>query len=270
MNKTDFKGSTVLITGASSGIGAAFARNLASRGANLILTARSEDKLTRIAEELQKQYPISIQVIPADLNDMAAPQHLFEKVRASGVSVDVLINNAGFGKWAHFLAEEFDTYRRMLSVNINALVHLTHLFLPHMLARGTGGVINVASTAAFQPVPYIAVYSASKSFVLNFTEALAGEYGASGLRFLALCPGNTTTNFMAVANADTSGMSFATPEDVVEAALNAFLRGRVYHVPGMANYLTSLLPRILSRAAAVRIVANMFRGRVGASSPLLP
>ncbi|MEK7736631.1 MAG: SDR family oxidoreductase, partial [Pseudomonadota bacterium] len=199
MNKTDFKGSTVLITGASSGIGAAFARNLASRGANMILTARSQDTLMRIADELKRKYPISIQVFPADLGDMEAPQQLFEKVRASGISVDVLINNAGFGKWAHFLDEEFDTYRRMLSLNVNALVHLTHLFLPHMLARGTGGVINVASTAAFQPVPYIAVYSASKSFVLNFTEALSGEYSGKGLRFLALCPGNTTTNFMAVA-----------------------------------------------------------------------
>lgn len=264
MNETDFAGSTVLITGASSGIGEAFARNLAGRGANLILTARSQDKLVRIAEELRKSYPIAIQVFPADLGDAEAPQQLFERVRASGVSIDVLINNAGFGKWAHFLAEEFDTYQRMLSVNINALVRLTYLFLPNMLARGAGGVINVASTAAFQPVPYIAVYSASKSFVLSFTEALSGEYSGKGLRFLALCPGNTTTNFMAVANADASGMSFATPEDVVDAALNAFLRRRGYHVPGIANYLTSLLPRILSRSAAVRIVANMFRGRVAA------
>jgi hypothetical protein len=180
------------------------------------------------------------------------------------LTVDVLINNAGFGKWAHFLAEDIDTYQRMLTVNINALVRMTCLFIPNMLTRGKGGVINVASTAAFQPVPYIAVYSASKSFVLNFTEALSGEYRQRGLRFLALCPGNTTTNFMATANADTSGMSFAAPENVVENALNAFLQGRSYYVPGMVNYLTSLLPRILSRSVSINIVANMFKGRVAA------
>lgn len=264
MSKADFKGTTVLITGASSGIGEAFAYNLASRGANLILTARSVAKLEQIADDLKKQYSTSIQVFPADLGSLDAPQQLFEEIQANGSVVDVLINNAGFGKWAHFLAEEIDTYQRMLSVNINALVNLTYLYLPDMLSRGEGGVINVASTAAFQPVPYIAVYSASKSFVLSFTDALAGEYSESGLRFLALCPGNTATNFMAVANADTSGMSFATPEEVVKSALDAYLQRRSYHVPGVANYLTSLLPRILSRSAAVKIVANMFRARVAA------
>lgn len=263
MNKVDFNGLTVLITGASSGIGEAFARNLAGRGANLILTARSEDKLTRIADELKTKHAISVHVFPGDLGSIEAPQQLFEKVKTSGLSIDVLVNNAGFGKWAHFLAEDFDTYQRMLTVNINALIRLTYLFIPNMLARGKGGVINVASTAAFQPVPYIAVYSASKSFVLNFTEALSGEYSENGLRFLALCPGYTATNFMKVANAETSGISFAAPEDVVEDALNAFLKGRTYFVPGMVNYLTSLLlPRILPRSVAVKIVANMFKGRV--------
>jgi uncharacterized protein len=264
MRKTDFKQTTVLITGASSGIGAAFAYNLASRGAKLILTARSLVRLEQIADDLRKLHSITVHVFPADLGELDAPQQLFEKIKASGLNVDVLINNAGFGKWAHFLAEEIDTYHKMLSVNIHALVSLTHLVLPHMLTRGTGGVINVASTAAFQPVPYIAVYSASKSFVLNFTEALAGEYSRHGLRFLALCPGNTVTHFMAVANADTSGMSFADPKVVADAAVDAFLKKRGYHVPGVANYLTSLLPRILSRSATVRVVANMFRGRVAA------
>jgi short-subunit dehydrogenase len=262
MTKKDFEGTTVLITGASSGIGEAFARNLASKGVNLILTARSQDKLIRIADELRKKHPISVQVFPADLSRIDAPQQLIDQIRTSGSSVDVLINNAGFGKWAHFLAEDIDTYQRMLSLNINALVRLTYLCLPDMLSRGKGGVINVASTAAFQPVPYIAVYSASKSFVLNFTEALSGEYRKTGLRFLALCPGYTATNFMAVANADTSGIPLAAPDDVAEAAINAFLQSRNYHVPGVTNYLTSLLPRILSRSAAVKIVANMFRHRV--------
>lgn len=264
MNTADFKGSAILITGASSGIGAAFAQYLASLGANLILTARSEDKLRQIADEIKQKYAVTVHVFPADLGNTAAPRQIYDQVKAAGLNVDVLINNAGFGKWAHFLAEEIESYQQMLAVNINALVHLTYLFIPGMLARGKGGVINVASTAAFQPVPYIAVYSASKSFVLNFTEALAGEYKDTGLNFLALCPGNTATNFMTTANADTSGMAFASPEEVVKAGISSFIKMRSYYIPGLMNYLTSLLPRIMSRAAAIRIVANMFKGRVAA------
>ena len=264
MNTADFKGATVLITGASSGIGAAFAQYLAILGANLILTARSEGKLRQIANELKQKYAVTVHVFPADLGEADAPQNIFDLVKAAGLSVDVLINNAGFGKWAYFHAEDMETYQQMLTVNINALVRLTYLYIPGMLARGNGGVINVASTAAFQPVPYIAVYSASKSFVLNFTEALSGEYRENGLRFLALCPGSTATNFMEVANANDTGMHSASPDDVVMSAINAFVKNRHYHIPGVMNYLTSLLPRIFSRAVTIKIVANMFRGRVAA------
>ena len=262
MNTTDFKGMTVLITGASSGIGAAFADYLASLGVKLILTARSEEKLRQIADELKQKYAVTVQLFPADLRNIDAPQQIFDQVKAAGLTVDVLINNAGFGKWAHFLAENIETYQSMLSVNISALVRLTYLFLPDMLAHGKGGVINVASTAAFQPIPYIAVYSASKSFVLNFTEALAGEYKENGLRFLALCPGNTATNFVLVANANTTGMPFASAEDVVKSGISAFVKNKNYHIPGVVNYMTSLLPRVISRAAAIKIVANMFKHRV--------
>ena len=264
MKISNFKGSTVLVTGASFGIGEAFAYYLASLGANLILTARSTDKLKQLADELKQKYAVSVQVFPADLVDSNSPKLIYEQVKAAGLSVDLLINNAGFGKWAFFHAVDIEEYQQMLSVNINALVRLTYLFLPDMLARGNGGVINVASTAAFQPVPYIAVYSASKSFVLNFTEALAGEYSEKGLRFLALCPGSTDTNFMSIANPeiDTSDERFATPEAVVRSGINAYINGRKYHVPGLMNYLLSLLPRIFPRAVAIRIVANMFKGRV--------
>ncbi|MHB9119610.1 MAG: SDR family NAD(P)-dependent oxidoreductase [Burkholderiales bacterium] len=262
MSTNVFEGATVLITGASSGIGEAFAHNLAKRGANLILTARSKDKLDGIADELRGKYRISVHVFPEDLILPHAPQQLFERIKTSGLSVDVLINNAGFGKWAHFLGESLGTYDQMLSLNINALVRLTYLFIPDMLAHGKGGVINVASTAAFQPVPYIAIYSASKAFVLSFTEALAGEYRERGIRTLALCPGNTATNFMVTANANTTGMSFATPEKVAEAGLIAFLKGKSHHVPGCVNYLTSLLPRALSRAVVIKIVVGMFKNRV--------
>lgn len=266
MNTSDFQGSTVLITGASFGIGEAFAYYLASLGANLVLTARSADKLRQLADELKLKYAISVHVFPADLSENVAPQQIFDQIKTAGINVDVLINNAGFGRWAYFHTVNIETYQQMLTVNINALVRLTYLFLPDMLVRGHGGVINVASTAAFQPVPYIAVYSASKSFVLNFTEALAGEYSEKGLRFLTLCPGSTDTNFMAVANPkiDTSKERFATPEAVVRSGINAFINARKYHVPGRMNYLLSLLPRIFPRAVAIWIVANMFKGRVAA------
>lgn len=258
----NFSGNTVLVTGASSGIGEAFARSLALRGANLILTARSEEKLIRIADEIRAQHGISVHVFPVDLTEPGAPQQLFESIKASGLAVDVLVNNAGFGKWAHFLAERLDIYDEMLTLNMSALVKLTYLFLPDMLVRKNGGVLNVASTAVFQPAPYIAVYSATKAFVLSFTEALAGEYSEQDIRILALCPGYTDTNFNAIANVNAKGMSFAIPEAVAEAGLDAFLKGKSYLVHGCPNYLTSLLPRILSRARVIKIVANMFKGKV--------
>lgn len=262
MNTDVFENTTALVPGASSGIGEAFARNLAKRGANLIMVARSEEKLDRLADELRKNYRSSIHVFPVDLVLPEAPQQLFDRIKASGLSVDLLVNNAGFGKWAHFLGESLETYERMLSLNISTLVQLTYLWIPEILARGVGGVINVASTAAFQPIPYQAVYAASKTFVLSFTEALAEEYRERGVRFLALCPGNTSTNFMATANANTTGMPFATSEAVAEAGLDAFAVGKSYLVHGRVNYLYSLLPRILSRATASKIVAGMFKNRV--------
>ncbi|MCZ6679305.1 MAG: SDR family oxidoreductase, partial [Candidatus Poribacteria bacterium] len=228
-----FKGATVLITGASSGIGEAFARNLANRGANLILTARSGDKLRQIAGELSEKHAIDAHVFPGDLSRPDMPQRLFIQIQFAGLPVDVLINNAGFGKWGHFLDVNYQRYQDMLNLNINALVSLTHLLLPAMLKRGDGGIINVASTAAFQPLPYVATYSATKAFVLSFSEALWGEYREHGLTILALCPGNTSTHFADVANADDTKMQKAeTPDKVAEVGLEAFLRGRNYVIPG--------------------------------------
>lgn len=264
MNTEILAGASVLVTGASSGIGEAFAYSLAQRGANLILTARSEDKLGQLANVLREKYRVSVHVFPVDLGQPDAPRQLFDRIIAGGLVVDILINNAGFGRWANFLGEELDTYEQMLALNINVLVKLTYLCAPAMLARGKGGIINVASTAAFQPIPYVAVYSASKAFVLSFTEALAGEYQGSGVHFLALCPGNTATNFAAIANANAEGMPAATPADVAEAGLQAFVQGKSYHIHGRTNYLTSLLPRVLSRSAVIRIVAGMFKARVTA------
>ena len=256
-----FKGATVLVTGASSGIGEAFAHNLANRGANLILMARSEDKLRQIAKELSERHEIQVNVFSGDLSRPDTPQQLWGQVQAASLSVDVLINNAGFGKCGPFLEYDYQSYQEMLNLNIKALVGLTHLFLPEMLKKGDGGIINVASTAAFQPIPYLATYSATKAFVLGFSESLWGEYHEHGLTVLALCPGNTTTNFADVANADVARMTRAeTPETVVETGLKAFLKGRSYVIPGRSvNYLLANLSRLLPRRRVLGITSGIFK-----------
>ena len=179
-----------------------------------------------------------------------------------GLSVDFLINNVGFGKFCEFQEEDFETYHKMMMLNINAVVELTRLFIPTMKKENSRGIINIASTGSFQPLPYQAVYGASKAFVLSFSEALSGELLGTNVRVMALCPGVTESNFMVNANADTSNMKFASPEKVVNSSLIAFAENRVYIVSGKVNYLTSLIPRFVSRKSAIKVVANMFKGRM--------
>ncbi|CAI3136550.1 Oxidoreductase UcpA [Acinetobacter calcoaceticus] len=257
-----FKNSTALITGASSGIGKAYAQKLASLGINLILTARSEQKLNDLADELRKKCNVTVEVIVLDLAQPNSAQTLFDQVQARKLSVEILINNAGFGKWTKFLDQSVATYQEMITLNISSVTSLCYLFLPHMLGNKKGIMINISSTGAFQPLPYIAVYGASKSYVLQFTEALAGEYASSGVKFLAVCPGNTETNFTQVANADTSGMKSSTVDDVVSATVAALDKNKPTLVVGCSNYLTSQLPRILSRKKMINLVEGMLRTRV--------
>ena len=190
-----------LVTGASSGIGKAIAADLASRGSNLILTARSKDRLEALAAELHADRRLKVEVITLDLAADGAPQRLFEEVGRRGLSVDLLVNNAGFGKWGSFLDDDRPTYAEMMSLNMRAVVGLCHLFLPSMTAKGDCGILNVGSTASFIPVPWSAVYGATKAFVLSFSEALAYEYRDRGVQVTILCPGNTQSNFSKVANA---------------------------------------------------------------------
>ncbi|WP_133471977.1 SDR family NAD(P)-dependent oxidoreductase [Paraglaciecola marina] len=259
----NFANKTILITGASSGIGKEFATQLASKGANLIITARSEHELNVLSQQLTTRHNnIWVKVIPLDLLLPDSPKMLFTAIQDMGLSVDYLINNAGFGKFCHFEEASFDTYQNMLTLNIHALTELCYLFLPAMKQTNSGGIINIASTASFQPLPYQAVYGASKAFVLNFSEALTGELLGSQVKVMALCPGITESNFMSTANADTSTMKFAPASKVVEDGLTAFSKGKIYKVSGLANYLTSLVPRLFSRKQIVKIVANMFKDRM--------
>ncbi|SFD99599.1 hypothetical protein SAMN05518672_10482 [Chitinophaga sp. CF118] len=256
------KGKTVLITGASSGIGKAFAFEAAKQGANLILTARSIQKLQDIASQIMRRFGNTVHLFIADLSKKDAPADLYRQISEKGLKTDLLINNAGIGKWTNFLDESSASYEEMLELNINSLVKLTQLVIPGMLERGTGGVINIASTGALQPCPYVAVYCASKSFVLSFSEALYGEYYHRGITVTAVCPGNTATGFQAIAGADTKGMAADTPEYVAKKGLEAFLKGKSFKITGTVNYLQSFLPRLLPRKSVINVVSGMMKKRV--------
>jgi short-subunit dehydrogenase len=203
-----------------------------------------------------------VKAIPLDLLQAGSATALYTKIKEMGLSVDYLINNAGFGRFCEFTAVDYELYQNMLTLNINALTELSYTFLPEMKANNDGGIINVASIAAFQPLPYQAVYGASKAYVLSFSEALSGELLDTNVTVMALCPGMTASNFMDNANADTSKMKLAPASKVVSGALKAFEKRRIYTVSGCANYLTSLLPRLMSRRQTVKVVVNMFRDSV--------
>lgn len=263
MKKLNFENSTILITGASSGIGKEFAKQLASKGANLIITARTQRDLIKLAEQLTSEYKnIWVKTIPADLSEANSATTLFEEINTLGLSVDYLINNAGFGKFCEFSDESFNTYHQMLMLNINALVELTHLFLPSMKNKNSGGIINVASIGSFQPLPYQTVYGASKAFVLSFSEALTGELLETNIRVMALCPGTTASRFMENANADTTKMNLAPASKVVSAALTAYAKNKMVTVSGKMNYLLSLVPRLVTRKRTIKIVVDMFKESV--------
>lgn len=257
-----YRGKTALITGASSGIGEAFAHALAQKGMSVILVARSEERLRTLAQEITQKYDARAEVLAADLGQEDAVGSLQEALRQRGLTVDLLVNNAGFGTRGHF--ESLDPMREQQEIllNVAAAVSLTHALLPDMLARGGGGLINVASTAGFQPVPFMAVYGASKAFVLSFSEALTEEYRGRDLRVVTLCPGNTETPFHStVGGEDVSFGKRRTSEQVAATGLRALdARGGVV-VDGAANALTALIPRLLPRVVTARLAGNIYRPR---------
>ena len=248
---------TVLITGASSGIGRALANLFARDGYALVLVARRASVLEEIAAELRAEPGADVRVMPIDLADPAAPMRLAGDLQAAGVTVDVLVNNAGFGMQGAFAALPFERQLQMIHLNVTALAALTRLLLPSMLERGRGGVLNVGSTAGFQPGPYMAVYYATKAFVVSFSEALSDELSGSGLRISCLAPGPTATAFAAHAGAAESrlfqGDTMAV-EDVARIGYDGWQRGQALVIPGARNrwraFAVRLLPRAFVRKAA--------------------
>lgn len=264
MNPFDYESATALVTGASRGIGASLARELSSRKiARLALVARSESDLQRLGQDLMDVYGVDVHIIVADLSQPTAPQEIFDETERLGLSVDLLINNAGFGSTGFFDTRELDREQSMIDVNIDALVGLTRLYLPGMHARGWGGILNVASTAAFVPVPFMATYAATKAFVLSFSEALWSETRERGgdVRVVCLCPGGTETDFGAVAGdrGKFEDARYATPESVAVCGLDALDRNASYVVAGVANYVGALATRLAPRALVADYAATLFR-----------
>lgn len=252
------KHQTVLLTGASSGIGAAMAEQLAGPTVTLLLTARTEDRLRAVAQTAAAKGARTA-IYPQDLGQPGAALTLFDRVQADGFVPSVLINNAGFGKKRPFEAVDVATYEAMLNLNITNLVSLTRLCLPAMLDAGQGGILNVASTAAYQPLPFFAVYAASKSFVVHFSEALHEEYAPRGVTVTCLSPGSTQTAFH-----ERSGMSTdvlgpqATPEAVARDGLRALRQGQRSRISGWRNAVSGVLGRIAPRAVAVKVGRLLF------------
>jgi len=252
-----------LITGASSGLGEEFSIQLAREKRDLILVARREDRLHDVADRSRNVGAGKVTVIAQDLGQADAASELYNKVHAAGLEVDYLVNNAGFGTHGRFDRSPLDREIEEINLNVGALVALTRLFLPAMVASKRGTVINVASTAAFQPVPWMATYAATKAFVLSFSEALSAELTGSGVIVLALCPGPTRTEFQQVASVENSGVpSFAYMDahTVVRQAINAARRGKALRINGVMNTLMAQATRFAPRALVRRISGAMFRG----------
>jgi short-subunit dehydrogenase len=255
---------TTLITGASSGIGAAFARRLAALGRNVFLVARSEDKLITLCNELGRISNIRAQYLATDLSQSDSALDLVDETKKRGLNIDMLINNAGFGSMGDFAKLDIARELNMIDLNIKSLVELTYRFLVPMRELKQGTIINVASTAGFQPVPFMATYAASKAFVLSFSEALWEENRRHGIHVMALCPGVTETNFFEAAQVDRPPMRAAqTAEDVVATALRGLARQKSHVVSGWTNLLMVEAERFLPRSVVIRVAGKALRPRYG-------
>lgn len=253
---------TTLITGASSGIGAAFARKLARRGRNLLLVARSEDKLIALCNEVGRVSGIRAQYVVMDLTEANAPARLLAETQKRELLVDMLVNNAGFGSMGDFNRLDLNNELEIIDLNVKSLVELTHRFLGPMRDNRQGTIINVASTAAFQAVPFMATYAATKAFVLSFSEAIAEENRTHGIHVMALCPGVTDTNFFEASNIDRPPMrTVQTPDEVVDAALRGLPRKKSVVVSGWTNWFMVEAERFVPRGLVTRVAGKALRSR---------
>jgi short-subunit dehydrogenase len=253
---------TVLLTGATAGIGYELAKIFAREGYPLILVSRNGERLAKVAEELTGKRKAAVKTIAKDLTRREAPQEIFAEVQQAAKTVDILVNNAGMGTYGSFPRCDLQKQLDMIQVNVTALTHLTGLFLPSMLDRGSGKILNVASTAAFQPGPKMAVYYATKAYVLNFSEALAYEMRKNGVTVSALCPGPTTTEFQSRARMEKARLVQSAMMDaktVAEAGYDGLMRGKRVIIPGFKNKLLAFSTRFASRKTTTAIAGYMMK-----------
>lgn len=261
----DFRGKWALVTGASAGIGTALARELARHGAKLILTARRKDRLEALAAELTAK-GAEVRIVPADLNDSTAPQQIFDSTEGAGIPVDILVNNAGLGQYGAFHTSAMEQELSQVRVNCEAVVRLSRLFVPRMVERRRGWVLVVASTASFQPVPYITTYAATKAFDRFFAQGLAAEAARYGVKVTALCPGPTASEFFDVAGAGAFKRGRIQPaEDVARLGVAALARGRRTIIPYFAGRLSALLVRLMPVALITAVVERAARPKPDAA-----
>ncbi len=262
----DYRGKTALITGASAGLGVEFANQLASRGANLILVARRKDRLQAVAKAVKLMHKVEATVMVADLAEVGAAEKLFKTLARKKLAVDILVNNAGFGTFGEFKNADSTKISEQIQVNVLALVELTKLALPSMIKKNDGVILNVASTAAYQSVPYMAVYAATKAFVLSFTEALWGELIGTKVSAIALSPGGTKTEFFEVASNGKSpdGLGkLMTVEQVITVAMNALDKPTPPPsvISGAANFALAFSGRLVPRQLVIKLARSMFKSR---------
>lgn len=253
-------GRFAVITGASSGIGADLAREFAAAGYHLVITARRVERLEALASEITARHGVVVRVMPADLADPAAPEKLHQEIKAAGIVVDTLVNNAGFGMRGRFATLDAARQMEMVAVNITALTALSRLFLPEMIARGAGGILNVGSTAAFQAGPYMGVYYATKAYVLSLSEALYEEAKPFGVKVSVLCPGPVATEFAAVADVEGTKLFKKGTLDsatVARAGFWGYREGQPIIIPSASNKLTAWGGRLVPRAVTRRVAGWM-------------
>ena len=251
---------TALITGASSGIGLELAELFAADGSDLVLVARREDRLKELAERLESEHGVKVHVLPKDLSEPKAPDEIFAQLKKEKIQVDVLVNNAGFGVKGIIPEIDLDQQLDMVQVNVKALTHLTRLFLPGMIDRGYGGVLNVGSLAAFQPGPNLAVYFATKAYVLSYTEALAEEISNPDIKISCLAPGPVRTEFGEKSDLEDSllfKVSLMDSEPVVRAGYEGFRKGKVIVIPGLKQQIVPLLNRFTPRSMVRKIAKKL-------------
>lgn len=252
---------TALITGASSGIGLEFAREFASNKNNVVLVARSADKLQQLASELIQQHGVSVKIIAADLSKMDEVQKVYNTCKAENIAIDYLVNNAGFGDFGFFIESDWKKTEQMIDLNIKSLTLMNRLFAPDMAARKSGRILNVASTAAFQPGPTMAVYYATKSYVLFLSEAMSNELKESGVTVTCLCPGATESGFQAAAamgeSALVKGKKLPTAKEVAAFGYKAMMKGKLTVIHGFMNYLMANSIRFTPRAWVLPIVRKV-------------